>query len=609
MSEEYNKLMLNKILEEYQKGNKRSSYVKLESYIKENKDDYAALYNYGYMAEQFKDIERAIYCYKIVSKKDRENWRSRFNLYLIYFHQQFYEKSLKLVNEVLKIKPNFQPALRDKAHIYFHTNKLDLAEEFIDRSLKLNIKDYIAWNIQGIIFFKLKKINEAKKSFENAIALNNNYFPSFNNIGNCFRELNQRDEAIYNYRKSASLNPNFLEAINNIGSLLIETGEFKNGIKELEKALKLNTQDLQKNSQINLNLAIGYFFSGNIIEAEKFFKISEKIDNKNDKFKKNYSLFLLYLQKYREAWSIIDGRLELNSFKEIGSIKNIINKKIWKDEKINKNEKILIIKEQGIGDEILYSSMYPELIKKFPNVKIETENRLLSLFKRSFNDDEKFVPFQSISSQINKIKQYDKIIFSGSLGKIFRNSIDEFPQVSFLRSDKSNKLQIKKIIDNISSKPKIGIGWKSKREFYGDSKSLNLSLMKDILAIEELTYINLQYGDVEEELTEFQKINEINISSIENVDLFNDFEKISAVLENLDLFITISNSTAHLAGALGVPTWLIKPKKNARFHYWNQPGSFTPWYPSVELFSQDNGSAETIKIIRNKLNNKFNLNF
>ena len=69
----------------------------MESYIKENKNDYTALYNYGYMAEQFNHIEKAINCYQTVSKKNKNNWRSRFNLYLIYFHKQrFYLTFLEI---------------------------------------------------------------------------------------------------------------------------------------------------------------------------------------------------------------------------------------------------------------------------------------------------------------------------------------------------------------------------------------------------------------------------------------------------------------------------------------------------------------------------------
>jgi len=78
-------------------------------------------------------------------------------------------------------------------------------------------------------------------------------------------------------------------------------------------------------------------------------------------------------------------------------------------------------------------------------------------------------------------------------------------------------------------------------------------------------------------------------------DLYNDFEQISCLLKNLDLFISVSNTTAHLAGALNVPTWLIKPKSNAIFHYWNQPNSICPWYPSIKLIDQNNNLIKNLK--------------
>ena len=76
---------------------------------------------------------------------------------------------------------------------------------------------------------------------------------------------------------------------------------------------------------------------------------------------------------------------------------------------------------------------------------------------------------------------------------------------------------------------------------------------------------------------------------------------------NLDLFITISNSTAHLAGALNVPTWLIKPKSFALFHYWNQPEKITPWYSSIKLFDQKENTKELIRDLEYKLIKKFKI--
>ena len=126
--------------------------------------------------------------------------------------------------------------------------------------------------------------------------------------------------------------------------------------------------------------------------------------------------------------------------------------------------------------------------------------------------------------------------------------------------------------------------------------------------MDKLSFINLQYGDTKEEIQTFKRISNIEIVNIEEVDLFNDFESIAALLKNLDLFISVSNTTAHLSAALGVTTWVIKPRIHAVFHYWNQPNKLsTPWYSSIRLFSYENGWEKTIQEIKKELLIKFNL--
>ena len=152
---------------------------------------------------------------------------------------------------------------------------------------------------------------------------------------------------------------------------------------------------------------------------------------------------------------------------------------------------------------------------------------------------------------------------------------------------------------------KIGISWISKRERYGKDKSINLNLLKPILKLQKYSFINLQYGDTKDELQDFEKNERIKIHAIQDIDLFNDFESIASLLKNLDLLISVSNSTAHVAAALGVPTWIIKPKNHATFHYWNQPKNTTPWYPSVKLYSYFDGWKKTIEMVKNDLEKKF----
>ena len=89
--------------------------------------------------------------------------------------------------------------------------------------------------------------------------------------------------------------------------------------------------------------------------------------------------------------------------------------------------------------------------------------------------------------------------------------------------------------------------------------------------------------------------------TLDNIDLKNDFEKISALLCSLDLFITVSNTTAHLAGAIGQNTWVMAPKNDSLLFYWNTGEESTPWYPSVKIFSKIKTWDDTIKKINIEL--------
>ena len=601
MSNIFDSLLLTHIIADFQGGKTQEAFIKLDEYIDKYPKDLAAKYNFALMAEKINKTDLAIKNYKIVIKKDPNHWQSRNNLYLIFYHQKKYQDALKLANEVLNIKPDYQPVLRDKAHILYHQKKLDVALKLISKSIKLNPKDYIAINILGIIHAGLRDHSLAKKIYLHAIKVNNKYFPSYSNLAKSLTELNEREDAIKYLKICLELKPDFIEGINNLANVYSTMGKY-------DKAIPLYLKTLEKNKdhfQINLNLAIAYFKKKNLIEAEKYFKKAEAKETNDDTFKKNYGLFLLYTQDYKKAWELVDGRLKLQDFYLPGTWMTNIKAKLWSGNKIDINNKILVIKEQGVGDEILFSTIYPSLLKKYPNVKIETEKRLLSLFKKSYGFENSFIPFLSTSNSKKELKKYDNVIMAGTLGRLFRNSKESFPKINLIKSSTQTNTSIKIKLNKISNKKKIGIAWKSKREYYGEGKSLTLESLKPLILNDKFDFINLQYGETQEEILSFKRKYNKSIISIPDIDLFNDFESITALLQNLDLFITISNSTAHVAGGANVETWLIKPKAFALFHYWNQPENTTPWYSSITLFEQTSDPSDLTLKLNENLNQKF----
>ena len=146
---------------------------------------------------------------------------------------------------------------------------------------------------------------------------------------------------------------------------------------------------------------------------------------------------------------------------------------------------------------------------------------------------------------------------------------------------------MKSRLSKYKKKYKVGISWKSFKNRYALDKSLNLKNFVKIFGYDNCDIFNLQYGNVTNEINNFNLTSKNKLLNVEDLDLYNDFEGVASLLKSLDVFITISNSTAHLAGSLGVKTILIKPENYAVFHYWNQKSNKTPWYSCVELIDRE----------------------
>ena len=124
-------------------------------------------------------------------------------------------------------------------------------------------------------------------------------------------------------------------------------------------------------------------------------------------------------------------------------------------------------------------------------------------------------------------------------------------------------------------------------------RTISLEQMSKLLTLKDIDFINLQYGDSFEERKLFKEKFHTEIIDFDTVDLTNDFEKLSALIKSCDLIITISNVTAHFAGAIGKKTWVIVPLYTQWHWFYERINSI--WYPNVKLFRQkDYGSWDNI---------------
>ncbi len=588
---------INNILKEFETGDKLNSYKKLKRVFNNNKDNNLLRYNLAVIAQKLNFNEEARINYNYLIKTEN-NLKAMINLYNIDIIEGKYQQALNTIDKILRIE-KIENVEKDKAFIFHKLNRIEESKKICINYLKKNNKDLTALNIIGQCFFSEKIYDEAIKVFENILQVNSKNLSALNSLGRIYHEKREPKKAEMYFFRALEVDSLSFYILNNIAGFYREELNYDKAIYYYNKALSVNPN----NAYIYNNLSKIYFDLNNHQDAKKNSMKALEMKGDDGDILKTLSFIYLKDHEFKKGWEYFEGRLNLDNSLYKSDYVQKLNKKLYKSNIINnKKDKFLIVREQGIGDEILYSSMYGELLEDVENAVIECDARLLSLFKRSFPKySKKFVALGNITNDDEKYNQIDYVLYAGSLGRYYRKDYNDFKKGSFLRIDEKKFKNIQTELTKFKKKYKIGISWKSFNNRYAIDKSLSLNDFSNIFNLNYCDVINLQYGDVNEEIKNFNNNTNNKLLCIKDLDLNNDFEGIASLLKSLDIFITISNSTAHLAGSLGVKTILIKPENYALFHYWNQKKNRTPWYESVELIEKNN-FLKNEKLLTNYLN-------
>tara|TARA_Y100001970_G_scaffold283841_1_gene399942 strand:- start:1436 stop:3223 length:1788 start_codon:yes stop_codon:yes gene_type:complete len=590
-------LKINKLLKEFETGNKLDSYKELQKIFKKNKRNNLLRYNLAVVQQQLNLNKEARLNYNYLIKIE-SNIKAMINLYNIDIIEAKYKEALDTINKILQIK-EIDNVHRDKAFVFYKLNRIKESKEICIFYLKKNPKDLVSLNIIGQCFFHEGKYNESVKIFDKILEIDPKNLSALNSLGRTYHEKREAIKAEKYYLRALEINKLSFYVLNNIAGFYREELNYEKAINYYEQALSINPN----NPYIYNNLSKIYFDLKNHKEAKKnSFKAIEMKGDDGD-IQKTLSFIYLKDHDFEKGWNYFEGRLDLDDFIKKNDYVQKLNNKLYRLNIIkNKKNKFLIVREQGVGDEILYSSMYEEVLEELENVMIECDPRLLNLFKRSFPKyKNNFVELGNITNNETKFQDIDYVLYAGSLGRYYRKNINNFHKKSFIKIDNKNFADMQSRLSIYKKKFKIGLSWKSFNNRYAIDKSLSLKDFENLFNLTDCDIFNLQYGDVKDEIYEFNKDSKNKLLTVKDIDLYNDFESIASLLKSLDIFITISNSTAHLAGSLGVKTILIKPENYALFHYWNQKTNRTPWYNSINLIEKNKLQGEA-KVLNNFLN-------
>lgn len=283
--------------------------------------------------------------------------------------------------------------------------------------------------------------------------------------------------------------------------------------------------------------------------------------------------------RFRDGWAGFDYR-----FKGPRATKRTCEPR-WNGTSL-KGRTLHVMREQGLGDDIMYASCYPQLIADASRCVIECEPRLEKLFQRSFPEATFFPIVDNASkTEVLDIDGIDVRIFSASVPAYLRNSLRDFPEhQGYLKVDPVRSEYWRSRLACLGSGLKIGLSWRGGTVWtHSRRRTLDLKMLLPLLKLRNVQWVNLQYGERAVDLETLRSEDGIEIADwTEAID--GDFDETAALVDGLDLVISVCTSVIHLTGALGRKAWVMVPF--APEWRYGSDGDRMPWYPAVRLYRQ-----------------------
>lgn len=473
--------------------------------------------------------------------------------------------------QVLERQPRDSTALHFLSLIAKDRGQLDEALALVAKSLEADPRYAEAHNSAGT-YHKLKKqLDEAAASFHRAAELKRQYAEAHYNLGTVLGEQDKLDEAVEQYSIAIGIQPNYTQALNNLGIVLSKLLRLEEATDCFRHALRVDPTM----ASLYSNFGNALRRQGEYEQAMQAYACAAALAPELIDPRFNYGTLKLQVGQLAPGWKLYELGFPLGERRP----QRHLEQPRWAGEDAH-DKSILVWREQGIGDEIMFGTCIPDLVRQARKVIVECDTRLVPLFARSIPE----ALVRPSDSFARSVPDADAHIPMASLPGFFRNDIGDFPTApGYLRADPARMAYWKKRIDALGDGIKVGLCWRSQLR----SRDRNLAYaeiedVKPLFSIPGIRFICLQYDASAEEVAEINKAHGIDLVHIDGLDQRNDIDGAAALMANLDLVISAATSVGEIAGALGMPVWRFSLEAD-----WTRHGTRNrPWFPSMRCFSR-----------------------
>ena len=492
---------------------------------------------------------------------------------MIAYQQERYSLAVARIEEAIALRGDVSSYHCDLGAALQAESRLQEAASKYQRALALNPNCAIAHVNLGLIFQAEHNLDEALVHCRRALALKPDLAEIQMNLGSILDEMGRPEEALLCYERAIALKPQLVEAHYNMGNAFCSQDRIDEAMACYERALAIRPGCAR--TYHNLGRALRGL--GRLDEAlVRYRKASSLQPNDADIGFSEATAQLLH-GDFDRAWPGYEWRWKIESRIKP---KRVYPQPLWTGERLSSG-RLLIWGEQGVGDEIMFAGLLPDLISTGNPCILDCDPRLQPLFARSFPGLEVIAspaPHHDMTG-----RDISAHLPAGSLPGIFRTNERAFsaPASPYLVADSAQREQFRASYSD--GRRLVGVAWDTSNRHTGHKRRINLPLLAALFAESDLQWISLQYGSHAELEAQAEEAH-APLFVDRTVDQLADMDRFAAQVASMDLVITIDNATAHIAGALGVPVWVMLPF--APDWRWQLSRSDNPWYPSMRLFRQ-----------------------
>jgi len=444
------------------------------------------------------------------------------------------DEALLSYRQAVTLDPCHWDAARKAGLLLYEAGQLPEALVYIDLCDRHRPDDAVTLHLRGVVHNKLKKFDEALADSERAHALDPSNAHNLNNLGDVLRLLGRHRQALPWFDRALELKPDFVEALNNKAFSLVQLHRFEEAFEVYRRSRAAAPQ----HAETDWNLALLHLLTGD----------------------------------FEAGWA---GRESRWNAKSLPVFYPKFPQPKWRGEAVD-GKTILLFADEGLGDSIQFVRYVPLLASRGARVILAVEDALCPLLS----------PLAGVSRCLPKstsaLPAFDLHFPISSLPFVFETRLDSVPAAtSYLPSPAADRVLAWEGRLGPRDRLRVGLVWSGNPDHANDhNRSIPLRLLSRILDV-DASFVSLQKnvrpGD-KAALLEYGEIIDLTAD-------LTDFAETAALVSCLDLVITVDTSVAHLAAALGRPTWILLPYTPD--YRWLLDRDESPWYPSVRLFRQD----------------------